>query len=103
MLQICNIKKSRLVVSAASFASHVLRKAEWLVETRKIRRVREDLFFVHSGLNGDMSGWTVRVWNADGRVRLTCTCLGFFKRGICAHSIAVLMLLSREKARSWDS
>jgi hypothetical protein len=95
-----NAKRPRLVVSAASFASHVLRRAEWLVETRKLRRVREDLFVVRSGLNDDLSVWSVSV---EGSRPANCTCLGFFKRGICAHSIAVLMLLSREKARSWDS
>jgi len=77
------------------FSSTLLEKAEGLIQTGKIVRIAEDVYYAKSV--HDPTRYSM-VKKADD-LTWTCVCRGFQRRKICSHAIAALMLESAEKAR----
>ncbi len=69
----------------------LFRKAERLIEEGRVIRISPTLFYVL----GDHGKYFVTV--EEGVVK--CLCPGFRRRGVCSHSIAVLLVLLRPDYR----
>ena len=72
----------------------MLEKARRLLERGRVEKISEGIYNVI----GDHGTYTV-AQDPEGKV--TCSCPGFQKRGVCSHSAAVIMLtkLSLSKMR----
>jgi len=63
----------------------MLEKAQRLLEKGRVEKINEGIYNVI----GDHGTYTVAQ---DHEGRVTCSCPGFQKRGVCSHSAAVIML-----------
>lgn len=77
------------------FPSTVLAKALWLLKSNQVRQVSDNLFTIPRHSDRTPSHPDPYLIRKISHTYL-CTCRGYAKRGICSHSIAVLMFLSRK-------
>jgi len=70
---------------------YVFDKAERLITEGRVRQISKYMFYVI----GDHGKYFVEVIRNIPK----CNCPGFKKRGFCSHSIAVLLVITREDYR----
>ena len=84
------------------FPSTVLAKALWLLKTNQIRQVSDNLFTIPRHSDRTPSHPDPYLIRKISHTYL-CTCRGYAKRGICSHSIGVLMFLSRKRVGNTEN
>jgi len=79
------------------FPSQVLSKALKLVENRGVSKISDRVYSVRSKYWGrKYRGQPSYMVEKISSGKWSCTCPGFKKRGICAHTVAVMISESRQ-------
>jgi hypothetical protein len=68
------------------YPSLVVKKAEAMIQRRDIFELQRDVFTA----DGTTGSHIIRV-SPNGKI--TCSCEGYRKRGICSHAVAIAMLI----------
>lgn len=77
------------------FPTSVLKKAERLIRNKSVSKISDGVYSVKSQHPERLRTYPMYMVSKSMKGSWTCSCKGFDKRGICSHSIAVMMTESK--------
>jgi hypothetical protein len=79
------------------FPKIVLKKAERLIRKKSVSKIANGVYSVKSEHPEYLRTSPIYMVNKSSKGGWTCSCKGFERRGICSHSIAVMIIESSKK------